>query len=324
MAEWLVEAGIGEDRAIRLQSGAIAAARIEWPGHLAAGQVEDAVLVSRNAGSPLGTLRFASGEEALVSGLAASAREGAPLRAEITRAALAETGRLKRAHARPATAPPRPAPSLAERLRAQGNTLHLVREFPAGTWEELCGEASAGEVAFNGGSLTISPTPAMTLIDIDGNLPPRGLALAAIPALAAAIRRFDLAGSIGADFPSLADKADRRAVDTALAEAMAGWPHERTAMNGFGFVQLVARLERPSLVHRVASDRPGAAARLLLRQAERVAEPGALLIGIHPAVRAAIRPEWEAQLARQTGRELRWQVDAALALTGGFAQAVPL
>ena len=324
MAEWLVEEGIGEDRAIWLEGAAVAAARIEWPGRLAAGQVEDAVLISRSAGSPRGTLRFASGEEALISGLAASAREGAALRAEITRAAMAEKGRLKRAQARPASAPPRPAPSLAERLRADGHAVRLVREFPAGAWEELWGEAFAGEVAFNGGSLTISPTPAMTLIDIDGSLPPRLLALAAIPALAAAVRRFDLAGSIGADFPTLADKADRRAVDLALAAALPGWPHERTAMNGFGFVQLVARLERPSLIHRIASDRPGAAARLLLRQAERVAEPGALLLGLHPAVRAAIRPEWDTQLARRTGRELRWQVDPGLALTGGFAQAVPL
>ena len=324
MAEWLVEEGIGEDRAIRLDGETVAAARIEWPGPLAAGQVEDAILISRSTGSSRGTLRFASGEEALVSGLPGSAREGAPLRAEITRAAMAESGRLKRAQARPATAPPRPAPSLAERLRGEGNTVRLLREFPAGAWEELWGEAFAGETAFNGGSLTVSPTPAMTLIDIDGSLPPRPLALAAIPPLAAAISRFNLAGSIGADFPTLADKADRRAVDMALAAALANWPHERTAMNGFGFVQLVARLEWPSLIHRIASDRPGAAARLLLRQAERIAEPGALLLGLHPAIRAAIRPEWEAQLARRSGRVLRWQVDPALALTGSFSQAISL
>ena len=61
MAEWLVEQGIGEHRAILLDEGATRFARVDWPGTLAPGDIADAVLVARAAGSPRGTLRFASG-----------------------------------------------------------------------------------------------------------------------------------------------------------------------------------------------------------------------------------------------------------------------
>lgn len=317
MAEWLIEDGIGEARAILLDGATIAAAWVDWPDGLKTGQIEDAVLIARAAGSTRGTVRFAGGEEALADHLPRDAREGASLRMVVTRPALREAHRAKLARARPTDAAPRPAPTLAEALGGR-----TVARFPPCDWHELWGEAWEGAVAFAGGALTISATPAMTLIDVDGDLAPRALALAAVPPIAAAIRRFGLAGSIGIDFPTLADKADRRAVDDALDLALGGWRHERTAMNGFGFVQLVARLDRPSLLHRIAAEPAGAAARQLLRRAEMVREPGALLLTAPPPVLAAIGPDWLGELARCTGREVRRQADAGLALDAGFAQAV--
>jgi len=204
-----------------------------------------------------------------------------------------------------------------------GHDVRIVREFPASDGSELAAEALAGEVTFSGGSLQFGLTPAMLVIDVDGTLDPHALALAAVAPLAAALLRFDVGGSIGIDFPTLESKADRRAVDQALVAALTEWPHEHTAMNGFGFVQLVSRLERPSLLHRAAFQRSGTAARGLLRRAEFLQGAGAILLSGHPALERQLKSEWIAELAHRTGRDVRWQSNPSLALEAPQAQLVP-
>lgn len=318
MADWLVERGIGEERAILVDKGQVVAAKLRWPGELRAGEVVPARLIQRRAGSPRGVAQTASGVEILVDNLPSDLSEGRTLEVLITRAPIAERGRLKRAQGRVAREGAREAPHTDP--FASGDP---VRRFPAGLWEEVWDAAWDGEVRFAEGALLFAVTPAMTLIDIDGHLPPRELALAALPQLARALRLFDLGGSIGIDFPTIAAKRGRREVDEALEAALSGWPHERTAMNGFGFVQLVARLEGPSILHRMAHARAGAAARMALRRAEIVEGPGATLLTVHPALEPQLLPAWLEELARRTGREVRVALDPALALGAGHAQVVP-
>lgn len=324
-AEWLVEQGIGEHRAIRLSSQGIEEARIQWPGtQLVAGTVDDAILRQRLGSGGSGMVEFSCGRQAFGARIPRSVSIGAKVRMQITREAVAERGRLKLAQARHCDAELRAAPDLVTALREAGHDVAITHRFPDhADWEDLWGDAARQQVDVPGGSLLFAETPAMTLVDIDGGQD-AAIWQQAIPALARALKRFDLGGNIGVDFPTIQDKADRKAVDSLLGECLADWPHERTAMNGFGFVQIVARLKHPSILHRIARDPAGAAARLVLRRAEQVSGTGAILLTVHPAVKAAIEPVWLDELARRTGRTIRLESDPDLALEGGFAQAVPL
>ncbi|KLI63288.1 ribonuclease E/G [Aurantiacibacter marinus] len=323
MAKWLVEEGIGEHRAIQLGPDGIEEARIFWPGtRLVAGEIADAKLRERIGEGGRGRVEFPSGEQAFAAQIPRSVSIGAPVRMQVTREAIAERGRFKLAQSRFSDAPVRPGPALAQSLVDESHEVELIRRFPdQADWQELWLDAASQKVTFDGGSLLFAETPAMTLIDVDGSAQ-RAAQQKAVAALAKALRRFDLGGNIGVDFPSVQDKADRKAIDTGLAECLDDWPHERTAMNGFGFVQIVTRLSRPSLIHRIARNRSGAAARLLLRRAEVLEGPGKVELSAHPAVLAAIEDNWLEELTRRTGKEVSIRPDPGLALEASHAQLV--
>ncbi|TCD04917.1 ribonuclease [Erythrobacteraceae bacterium CFH 75059] len=306
MAEWLVEEGIGEHRALLLEGGRIEAARLHWPGTLTAGQVEDARLITRRAGTSRGLVRFGSGEEALADALPKTATEGSKLRCIVVRSALREQGRVKAAQVRPTNLETRAAPTLLEQLRDEGQPARLVRRFPEDAdWNGLWTEVRGREVEFPGGRLLFHPTPAMTLIDVDGDGRAADLAGRAVTPLARALRQMDVGGNIGIDFPTLTAREERRRIDAALAAALLAWPHERTAMNGFGFVQIVARQTRPSLLALLTFQPAAALARRVLRDAELLSGSGDILLACSDAVEGALKGEWLAELSRRTGRAVR-------------------
>ncbi|MDB5694113.1 MAG: ribonuclease [Alphaproteobacteria bacterium] len=322
MAEWLYEEGIGENRAILVEDCEIVEALIELPGELRASAVGEGRLLSILVPGRRGIVALAQGE-ALLEPLPARLTEGATLRVEIVREAFAEPGRPKRAKARATDAPVRPGPILAERIGRSRRVSSLPPdEYEAAGWSELLEEAATGEIAFAGGALRMSLTPAMTLFDVDGTLPPAELAVAGAAAAGRAIRRLGIGGSIGIDLPTLALRAERQAAAAAL-DAVLPQPFERTAVNGFGFLQLVRRRERASLPELLQQDPAGAAARALLRRAERADGAGERTLIAAPPVIALLErnPQWLETLGRRMGAPAVLRAEPRLAISAGHVQS---
>lgn len=300
MAEWLYEEGIGENRAILVEDEDILAAAIELPDEVRCGSVLAGRLVRIAIRGRRGIVETDRGE-VLVEPLPAALTEGQSVRVEIVREPIAEPGKPKFAKGRITEAEEKEGPSLAERIGSPRPLRPLGPDlFREAGWSELIDEALGTPIDFPGGELRMTLTPAMTLFDVDGFLPPFELALEAAEAAALAIRRLDIGGSIGIDLPTLASRDERMRVAAAL-DAVLPRPFERTAVNGFGFLQVVRRRERRSLPELVQWDDVGAAARDLLRTAERCV--GGCELAAAPAVVERLRanPGWLETLARRIG-----------------------
>ena len=330
MREWLYEAGIGETRAALIEDGAIVAAAIEADddgvraGTIAWARLSRIVIPGRRA-----IVTLDDGEEALIEPVPKGVSEGARLLVEIHRAALPEPGRAKLALARRAAADAMvaAAPPLLDRIEASGESLrqlqaHEPDALEAAGWSELIEEAATGHADFEGGALRLSLTPAMNLIDVDGWLGAAELAVAGAGAAARMILRHGITGSIGIDLPTAGSKAARLAAAEAV-DAILPQPFERTAVNGFGFLQIVRRRAQASLPERVQGDPAGVAARALLRRAERTPGAGRRTLTAAPAVIALIerREDWCAELARRIGAPIVLRVAPGLAISAGHVDA---
>jgi hypothetical protein len=314
LPDWLIERGIGETRAVRIEAGEIVEARIFLEGDVPAGTV----LESRLAEVGIPAIAEAGKTQYLLPSGAPGITQGARFSIEVTRERIPgvepwKSPLARLTHESPRAAPPLDAeelvfPSPADRLEQAG-------------WSDLLEEARSGIVRFAGGELRVSVTPAMTLIDVDGRLPPFELALAGAKAAARAIMRHAIGGSIGLDLPTVAGKAQRQDIGAAV-DAILLRPFERTAVNGFGFLQIVRARARASLFE-LAADRAAFEARALLRRAA-LERAGAVALRAHPAVTAVLegRPHWIDALAGQVGGSVALRADPSLPISGTYAEAV--
>ena len=319
MAEWLIERGIGETRCALVEDGVIVEAHILLDGAVPAGTVIAAKLTSVGANGRNAIARGDDGSEYLLPNAPRGITEGMRLNIEVAREAIPGNEAWKRPLARATdTAPSKPPIFEGQTVTfpASGND-----RLEAAGWSDLIEEAASGIVEFPGGRLRVSPTPAMVLIDVDGTLPAEELAVAGSRAAALAIRRLGLAGSIGIDLPTVPGKAVRQAAATEI-DANLPQPFERTAVNGFGFVQIVRPRARASLIEIYAGDRAAAEARALLRRA--ASETGARRLVAHPAVIAVLErhPDWTEAFAGQIGGTVGLRGDPTLGMGAGYAEPI--
>lgn len=314
MPDWLIERGIGETRYALVEGDRIVEARILLDDVVPAGTVLRARL---KMAAPRNGLAVVGGQEYLLPGGAPGVSEGAELNIEVTREAQAGIEPWKRPLARASDDKPRSAPMPAgEELTFPAPRDRLAE---AG-WDDLIEEARSGQVTFADGELRIFATPAMTLIDVDGQLPADELAVAGARAAAAAIRRHGVGGSIGIDLPlpRHVGKTVRQAAAEAI-DASLPTPFERTAVNGFGFVQIV-RPRRHASTFELAAYRASFEARALLRRLARLR--GSLTIVANPKVHDQLdrRPDWIEQLSRQVGGTVTLRAEASLPISAGHAE----
>lgn len=324
MAEWLYEEGIGENRAILVEDDEILVAAIELPGELRCGSILTGSLVDIPIRGRRGIVDTGRGQ-VMVEPLPPALTEGQKVRVEIVREPIAEPGASKFAKGRITDSDEKEGPSLAERIGFPAPLTRLGPDlFEQAGWSELIDEALGTEIDFPGGELRMSLTPAMTLFDVDGFLPPVELAIAGAEAAASAIRRLDIGGSIGIDLPTMPSRTDRLRAVAAL-DSVLPQPFERTAVNGFGFLQVIRRRERRSLPELVQWDETGAAARDLLRRAERDSGVGARELAASPDVvdRLRANPDWLDALARRLGAPIALREDPRFTTWQNHVHAKP-
>lgn len=318
LAEWLYEAGIGENRAALVEQDEIRAVRLE---RALDGIRHGTIIMARLVEADIVELDDPHKTRASLQGRT-NLPLGSRFMVEVVRMALKERGRDKPARVRMAAADavPQDGPSLLQRISATQvpvTTLSAltpgIDRLEAAGWSDMIDRAQRGHWEFDGGALWFDPTPAMLVIDMDGQGKALPLARAGAKAACEMIEAFDVGGPIVMDFPSLGSRAERAEVDGLIDQYLSP-PFERTATNGFGLMQIIRRRDRPSVIEQLRFDRLYTDAALLLRQAERANGRGELVLRARPAVMDFLlaHPEWTDALQQSSGRRVSLQADATM------------
>ncbi len=313
MGELAVDRSPGETRAVVYEDGDAVELHIQRAGMLWPGDVVSARIVER---SNQGVFAETGTDETLLISGAASAPVGATINVEIIRSAQPEPGQRKCASARVSDAAPVRVDSLASLLAAH----HEIA--PPEDFEAAFDCAVAGQVNVNQATVWFERTKAGLVCDVDG--PGAHVNEDAACAVACLLRLFQISGAVMVDFISTDNKAARNAIAAVFDHASIPDPRpfERTAINGFGLMQIIRPRATPSVLdvlygtNRMQLSLETQALRLI-RDASRSAGFGPRQIIVAPALAAYLaRPEYAehiAAAARFAGAPVEIVADAEVA-----------
>nr|WP_315456337.1 ribonuclease E/G [uncultured Sphingorhabdus sp.] len=195
-----------------------------------------------------------SGTELLVRGKT-NQPEGSAVTFEIVREAIAEPGRLKPAEAvltDVLDAQRLDKTALWERRIATMALPTSTRPLGDGLDEALAGASAVGDVL-----VSFQRTKAGLVFDVDGTGDPFAINSVAATEIARLLRLYQVGAMVMVDFVSMESKRQRADI-AALFDAAAAAdsrPFERTAINGYGLMQIVRARPRPSVLDQLFGTR---------------------------------------------------------------------
>lgn len=297
--EWLIEALPGEQRAALVNGDTLLEIRLlrDEADPVQTGAIFAARL--RRKVSPTRAIVDLGGQEAFLQPIPAGLSEGRLVVVEIARPALPEPGKMKLPHCRPAL------PEQAGQVPGQpglitpapvwqpaGAPARNVQRLPAELGvDEALDAAVSGEVAFPGGLLTLERTRAGLVIDVDGSGPALEVNVAAARTVARLLRLYAIGGPVMIDFLTSGSKSDRVTVADAFDAAAKDdpTPFERTAINGYGLMQVIRPRPGPSIIDLLCGTRRShwsseSVALRLIREVIHARGAGVRRIVAHPEV----------------------------------------
>ena len=316
MREIAFDASPGETRAVVFEGGIPVELHIQRTGHTALGSICDGRILTK--GTHHDYVRLTSGEDIIVSPKS-SLGEGAAIRVEIVREPICEPGEIKLAIARA---------SAAELIDAADYwqaalVARADRVISAdGAFDDHFDLALAGRSDVAAVTLWFERTKAGLVFDVDGQGDALVINRAAAAEIARLLRLFQVGGAAMVDFVGMASKAARLDVADAFDAASAADPRgfERTAINGYGLMQVIRAKLRPSVLDtlfgvRRVSPSDETMGLMLLRMASRARGAGVRRCVTSPALAALLaQPGWQpliAEAARAAGAPIEIVADAA-------------